>query len=101
MKKTNAVWYVVIALTIWCTWNSVGKNNLVTALSYVEAQQEIMVRETAYMTDRLYALENAEPEVIVKEIIKEVEVPVEIIKEVEVIKEVMIKDTTEGQEDVQ
>ena len=53
------------------------------------------------MTDRLYALENAEPEVIVKEVIKEVEVPVEIIKEVEVIKEVMIKDTTEGQEDVQ
>ena len=101
MKKTNAVWYVVIALTIWCTWNSVGKNNLVTALSYVEAQQEIMVRETAYMTDRLYALENAEPEVFVKEVIKVVEVPVEIIKEVEVFKEVMIKDTTEGQEDVQ
>jgi len=101
MKNTNAVWYVVIALTVWCTWNSVGKNNLASEVLDIDAKTSIILRETAYMTDRLHALENAEPEVIVKEVIKEVEVPVEIIKEVEVIKEVMIKDTTKGQEDVQ
>ena len=59
----------------------------------VDTKTSIMVRETAYMTDRLYALENAEPEVIVKEVVKEV--PVEVIKEVEIIKEVMVRDTSD------
>ena len=93
MKKTNTVWYIVIALTIWCVWNSVARNNLVSSLLDVQTQQQIVLREFAYLTDRIQALEEIEPEVIVKEV--KVEVPVEVIREVEVIKEVMIKDTTE------
>lgn len=93
MKKTNPVWYIVIALTIWCVWNSVARNNLVSSLLDVQTQQQIVLREFAYLTDRIQALEEIEPEVIVKEV--KVEVPVEVIREVEVIKEVMIKDTTE------
>ena len=93
MKKTNPVWYIVIALTIWCVWNSVARNNLVSSLLDVQTQQQIVLREFAYLTDRIQALEEIEPEVIVKDV--KVEVPVEVIREVEVIKEVMIKDTTE------
>ena len=93
MKKTNPVWYIVIALTIWCVWNSVARNNLVSSLLDIQTQQQIVLREFAYLTDRIQALEEIEPEVIVKEV--KVEVPVEVIREVEVIKEVMIKDTTE------
>ena len=93
MKKTNQVWYIVMALTIWCVWNSVARNNLVSSLLDVQTQQQIVLREFAYLTDRIQALEEIEPEVIVKEV--KVEVPVEVIREVEVIKEVMIKDTTE------
>ena len=36
MKKANPVWYVVIALTIWCTWNSVKSSNLVTVLATLD-----------------------------------------------------------------
>ena len=97
MKKTNPVWYIVMALTIWCVWNSVARNNLVSSLLDVQTQQQIVLREFAYLTDRIQALEEIEPEVIVKEV--KVEVPVEVIREVEVIKEVMIKDTTEVDND--
>ena len=93
MKNTNAVWYVVMALTAWCLWNSISTNNLVSEITAVDDKTSIIIRETAYMTDRLYALENAEPEVIVKEVVKEV--PVEVIKEVEIIKEVMVRDTSD------
>ena len=93
MKKTNPVWYIVIALTIWCVWNSVARNNLVSSLLDIQTQQQIVLREFAYLTDRIQALEEIEPEVIVKEV--KVEVPVEVIREVEVIKEVIIKDNTE------
>mgnify|MGYP003140005782 CR=1 FL=1 len=92
MKKTNPVWYIVMALTIWCVWNSVARNNLVSSLLDIQTQQQIVLREFAYLTDKIQALEEVEPEVIVKEV--KVEVPVEVIREVEVIKEVMIKDTT-------
>ena len=80
MKKTNPVWYVVIALTIWCITNSVARNNFVATLSDIKTQQQVMLQEVAHLMDRLQALENIEPEVIVKEIIKEVkiEVPVEV-----------------------
>ena len=74
MKDTNPVWYVVIALTIWCVTNSVARNNFVKTLSGIEAQQEIMIREFSHLTDRLQSLESIEPEVIIKEVIKEVEV---------------------------
>ena len=93
MKKTNPVWYIVMALTIWCVWNSVGKNNLASSLLDIQTQQQIVIRGFAYLTDRLQALEEIEPEVIVKEV--KVEVPVEVIKEVEIIKEVMVRDTIE------
>ena len=97
MKNTNPVWYVVIALTIWCTWNSVRSSNSFIALSRVSDEVSIMTREVGYLMDRIQALESIEPEVIVKEV--KVEVPVEVIKEVEIIKEVMIKDTTEVDND--
>ena len=58
MKNTNAVWYVVMALTAWCLWNSINTNNLASQMLDVDTKTSIMVRETAYMTDRLYALEN-------------------------------------------
>ena len=90
MKKTNPVWYVMIVITIWCTWNTAGRYGLVSTLSNVEKQQQLVLREFAYLTDRIQALENIEPEVIIKEV--KVEVPVEVIKEVikevEVIKEI-------------
>ena len=78
MKKTNPVWYVVIALTIWCVTNSVARNNFVSTLTDVQAQQQIMLQEVSHLMDRLRTLEEIEPEVIVKEVIKEVEVPIEV-----------------------
>ena len=78
MKKTNPVWNVVIALTIWCITNSVARNNFVATLTDVQAQQQIMLQEVAHLMDRLRTLEEIEPEVIVKEVIKEVEVPIEV-----------------------
>ena len=93
MKKTNPVWYIMIVITIWCTWNTAGRYGLISTLSDIEAQQQLVLREFSYLADKIQALEEIEPEVIVKEV--KVEVPVEVIKEVEIIKEVMIKDTTE------
>ena len=80
MKKTITVWYVVIALTIWCITNSVARNNFVATLSDIKTQQQVMLQEVAHLMDRLRTLEEIEPEVIVKEVIKEVkvEVPVEV-----------------------
>ena len=80
MKNTNPVWYIVIALTIWCVWNSVGGNKVVSTLNDIRYEQKVVLQEVTHLMDRLQALENIEPEVIVKEIIKEVkiEVPVEV-----------------------
>ena len=72
MKNTNPVWYIVIALSIWCTWNSVGCNKLTSLANDVRTEQKVVLREVAHLMDRLQTLENIEPEVIVKEIIKEV-----------------------------
>ena len=66
MKKTNPMWYILIALTIWCTWNSIGRSHFIEILSNVETQQQLVLREFAYLTDRIQALEEIEPEVIVK-----------------------------------
>ena len=74
MKNTNPVWYVVIALTIWCTWNSVKSSNSFIALSRVSDEVSIMTREVGYLMDRIQALEEFEP----AEIIKEVEIPAEV-----------------------
>ena len=89
MKNTNPVWYIVIALSIWCTWNSVGCNKLTSLANDVRTEQQVVLREVAHLMDRLQTLENIEPEVIVKEIIKEVEVevPVEVKDVLDVIKE--------------
>jgi len=89
MKNTNPVWYIVIALSIWCTWNSVGCNKLTSLANDVRTEQQVVLREVAHLMDRLQTLENIEPEVIVKEIIKEVkvEVPVEVKEVLDVLKE--------------
>ena len=72
MKDTNPVWYVVIALTIWCVTNSVARNNFVKTLSGIQQQQEVMVMEFSNLATKLEELENIEPKVIVKEVIKEI-----------------------------
>jgi len=89
MKNTNPVWYIVIALSIWCTWNSVGCNKLTSLANDVRTEQQVVLKEVAHLMDRLQTLENIEPEVIVKEIIKEVkvEVPVEVKEVLDVLKE--------------
>ena len=71
MKKANPVWYVVIALTIWCVCNSVKSSNSFIALSRVSDEVSIMTREVGYLMDRIQALEEFEP----AEAIKEVEIP--------------------------
>jgi len=76
MKDTNPVWYVVIALTIWCVTNSVARNNFVKTLSGIQQQQEVMVMEFSDLSNKLEELKNIEPKVIVKEVIKEI--PAEI-----------------------
>jgi predicted methyltransferase MtxX (methanogen marker protein 4) len=76
MKDTNPVWYVVIALTIWCITNSVARNNFVKTLSGIQQQQEVMVVEFSDLSNKLEELKNIEPKVIVKEVIKEI--PAEI-----------------------
>ena len=89
MKNTNPVWYIVIALTIWCVWNSVANNKLISLANDVRTEQRVVLQEIAHLMDRLPVLENIEPEVIVKEIIKEVkvEVPVEVKEVLDVLKE--------------
>ena len=91
-KKTNSVWYVVIALTIWCVWNSVGCNKFTSALSEIQTQQNAVASNLAYLMDKVHALEEIEPQVIVKEVevIKEVriEVPAELPVEVPAVEEV-------------
>ena len=82
MKNTNPVWYIVIALSIWCIWNSVGCNKLTSLANDIRTEQKVVLQEVAHLMDRLQTLENIEPEVIVKEIIKEIEVPVEVPVEV-------------------
>ena len=72
MKDTNPVWYVVIALTIWCITNSVARKNFVKTLSGIQQQQEVMVMEFSNLATKLEELENIEPKVIVKEVIKEI-----------------------------
>ena len=71
MKNTNPVWYVVIALTMWCTWNSVKSSNSFAVLSTLGDNVSIMTREVGHLMDRLQVLEEFEP----AEVIKEVELP--------------------------
>ena len=74
MKNTNPVWYVVIALTIWCTCNSVKSSNSFAVLSRLGDEVSIMTREVGYLMDRIQTLEEFEP----AEIIKEVEIPIKV-----------------------
>tara|TARA_R100000781_G_scaffold29391_3_gene21510 strand:+ start:557 stop:796 length:240 start_codon:yes stop_codon:yes gene_type:complete len=71
MKNTNPVWYVVIALTIWCTWNSVKSSNSFAVLSMVKTEVSIMTREVGFLMDKIQALEEIEP----ADVVKEVEIP--------------------------
>jgi hypothetical protein len=71
MKSTNPVWYVVIALTIWCTWNSVKSSNSFAVLSTLSTQVSIMTREVGFLTDKLQVLEEIEP----ADVVKQVEIP--------------------------
>ena len=87
MKNTNPVWYIVISLTIWCVWNSVGSNKVVSTLNDIRTEQKVVLQEVAHLMDRLQTLENIEPEVIVKEVIKEVEVHSEAKDVLDVLKE--------------
>ena len=84
MKKNNSttLYCLILMLTIWCTWNSVGCNKLTSLANDVRTEQQVVLREVAHLMDRLQTLEEIEPEVIVKEIIKEIEVPVEVPVEV-------------------
>ena len=67
-------------LTIWCTWNSVKGGNLFSELYNLNDNVQLFEREVSNLIDRTNVLENTEPEILIKEIVKEVEV----IKEVEV-----------------
>mgnify|MGYP003650761398 CR=1 FL=1 len=83
MKNANPVWYVVIALTIWCTWNSVKSSNSFAVLATLDTQVSVMTREVGFLMDRLQVLEEVKP----ADVIKEVEIPAEV-KEVEIPAEV-------------
>ena len=93
MKYTKTMLVSIIALILWCGWNTIASNDAVKTSAHARTQQKILLREVSHLTDRLTALEQLEPEVIVKEVIKEVKVPVEVIREV------MIPDTTKEVED--
>ena len=71
MKNTNPVWYVVIALTIWCTWNSVKSSDSFAVLSTLGDEVNIMTREVGFLMDRLQVLEEIKP----SDIVKDVEIP--------------------------
>ena len=93
MKYTKTMLVSIIALILWCGWNTISSNDAVETSVHVRMQQKILLREVSHLTDRLTTLEQLEPEVIVKEVIKEVKVPVEVIREV------MMPDTTKEVED--
>ena len=77
-NKVNPVWYIVIALTIWCVWNSVSNSGFISKLDDIRTGQQVVAREVAHLMDRLNALELVEPKVI----IKEVEVPAEDVLDI-------------------
>ena len=56
--------------------NSCGSNKVVSTLNDIRHEQQVVLQEVAHLMDRLRTLENIEPEVIVKEIIKEVKIEV-------------------------
>ena len=71
MKITNPVWYVVIALTIWCICNSVKSSDSFTALTTLDTQVSIMTREVGFLMDKIQVLEEIEP----ADVVKQVEIP--------------------------
>ena len=71
MKNTNPVWYVVIALTIWCICNSVKSSDSFAALTTLDTQVSIMTREVGFLMDKIQVLEEIEP----ADIVKQVEIP--------------------------
>ena len=87
-KQTNAICCVLLMLTIWCTWNSVKNNKVLTFAKDVYSECQLVMREISHATDRLTSLELLEPKIITKEV--EVIKEIEVIKEVEVIKEIEV-----------
>ena len=94
-KNTTTLYCLVLMLTVWCTWNTVKSGNLLTFVGDIKSNSDLLSREVGYTIDRIQALELKKPEVVVREVIKEVEVIIEV--EVEVIKEVekLAPQTTE------
>ena len=74
-KQTNAIYCVLLMLTIWCTWNSVKSSNLISVLTTLDTEVSIMTREVGFLMDRLDVLETIEPKEVIRE---EVELPVEV-----------------------
>ena len=81
-KQTNAIFCILLMLTVWCTCNSVKNNKISQFAKDVYSECQLAIREISFLTDRLTGLESVEPKIITKEI--------EVIKEVEAIKEIEV-----------
>ena len=84
-KQTNAIYCILLMLTVWCTCNSVKNNKISKFAKDVYSECRLAIREISFLTDRLTSLELIEPEVITKE--------VEVIKEVPVIEKVYVQQS--------
>ena len=72
-KHTNALYCLVLMLTIWCTWNSAKSGNLVKGLSNLTTDVQLFEREVASLLDK--AAEVEQIEVIEEAIKEEIELP--------------------------
>ena len=79
-RHTNVLYCLAVMFTIWCTWNSVNNGGLVGKVNSYKQEVHLFERQVASLIDRLNMLEQREPSVIVKEVIKEVETPTEDIE---------------------
>ena len=73
-KQTNAIFCILLMLTVWCTCNSVKNNKISQFAKDVYSECQLAIREISFLTDRLTSLELVEPDIL--KAIKEVEVPV-------------------------
>ena len=79
-RHTNVLYCLAVMFTIWCTWNSVNNGGLVEKVNSYKQEVHLFERQVASLIDRLNVLEQREPNVIVREVIKEVETPTEDIE---------------------
>lgn len=75
-KQVNAIYCIMLMLTVWCMCNSAKNNKVLSFANEVYSETQLAIRETSYLIDRVNSLELAEPQIIIKEVIKEVEIPV-------------------------